>query len=30
MAEVTYDNATCIYPGAERPAVDNLDRKSVV
>ena len=22
MAEVTYDNATCIYPGAERPAVD--------
>jgi multiple sugar transport system ATP-binding protein len=24
MAEVTYDNATCIYPGAERPAVDNL------
>jgi multiple sugar transport system ATP-binding protein len=25
MAEVTYDNATCIYPGAERPAVDGLD-----
>ena len=24
MAEVTYDNATCIYPGADRPAVDNL------
>ena len=24
MAEVTYDNATCIYPGAERPAVDQL------
>src|SRR5213082_1247595 len=24
MAEVTYDSATCIYPGAERPAVDNL------
>jgi multiple sugar transport system ATP-binding protein len=24
MAEVTYDNATCIYPGAERPAVDRL------
>jgi len=24
MAEVTYDNATCIYPGAERPAVDAL------
>ena len=25
MAEVTYDNATCIYPGAERPAVDGLE-----
>ena len=25
MAEVTYDNATCIYPGAERPAVDRLE-----
>jgi multiple sugar transport system ATP-binding protein len=25
MAEVTYDNATCIYPGAERPAVDALE-----
>jgi multiple sugar transport system ATP-binding protein len=24
MAEVTYDNATCIYPGADRPAVDAL------
>src|SRR5580693_5753319 len=24
MAEVTYDSATCIYPGAERPAVDAL------
>ena len=22
MAEVTYDSATCIYPGADRPAVD--------
>ena len=25
MAEVTYDSATCIYPGAERPAVDALN-----
>jgi len=25
MAEVTYDQATCIYPGAERPAVDALN-----
>ena len=25
MAEVTYDSATCIYPGAERPAVDALE-----
>jgi multiple sugar transport system ATP-binding protein len=25
MAEVTYDHATCIYPGAERPAVNALD-----
>ena len=24
MAEVRYENATCIYPGAERPAVDSL------
>src|SRR6266851_1185330 len=24
MAEVRYENATCIYPGAERPAVDAL------
>jgi multiple sugar transport system ATP-binding protein len=24
MSEVTYDSATCIYPGAERPAVDEL------
>jgi multiple sugar transport system ATP-binding protein len=24
MAEVTYDSATCIYPGADRPAVDAL------
>jgi multiple sugar transport system ATP-binding protein len=24
MAEVRYQNATCIYPGAERPAVDAL------
>jgi multiple sugar transport system ATP-binding protein len=24
MAEVTYDDATCIYPGAERPAVNEL------
>jgi multiple sugar transport system ATP-binding protein len=24
MAEVTYDSATCIYPGAERPAVNAL------
>jgi multiple sugar transport system ATP-binding protein len=24
MAEVTYDGATCIYPGADRPAVDAL------
>jgi multiple sugar transport system ATP-binding protein len=24
MAEVKYENATCIYPGAERPAVDSL------
>jgi len=24
MAEVTYDHATCIYPGADRPAVDRL------
>src|SRR5438105_7379046 len=24
MAEVTYDTATCTYPGAERPAVDAL------
>jgi multiple sugar transport system ATP-binding protein len=25
MAEVSYEKATCIYPGAERPAVDALD-----
>ena len=25
MAEVTYEHATCIYPGAERPAVNALD-----
>jgi multiple sugar transport system ATP-binding protein len=25
MAEVTYDSATCIYPGAERPAVNELN-----
>jgi multiple sugar transport system ATP-binding protein len=25
MAEVTYDRATCIYPGAERPAVNALE-----
>src|ERR1700727_1817036 len=25
MAEVTYDHATCIYPGAERPAVNALE-----
>jgi multiple sugar transport system ATP-binding protein len=25
MAEVTYDSATCIYPGADRPAVDRLE-----
>ena len=25
MAEVTYEGATCIYPGAEKPAVDGLD-----
>jgi multiple sugar transport system ATP-binding protein len=25
MAEVTYDQATCIYPGADRPAVDRLE-----
>ncbi len=25
MAEVTYDHATCIYPGADRPAVNALD-----
>src|ERR1035438_7179399 len=25
MAEVTYERATCIYPGAEKPAVDGLD-----
>jgi multiple sugar transport system ATP-binding protein len=25
MAEVTYDHATCIYPGAERPAVNELE-----
>src|SRR2546429_1887879 len=24
MAEVTYDSATCIYPAADRPAVDSL------
>src|SRR5438445_7692081 len=24
MAAVTYDSATCIYPGADRPAVDSL------
>jgi multiple sugar transport system ATP-binding protein len=24
MSEVTYDSATCIYPGADRPAVDAL------
>jgi multiple sugar transport system ATP-binding protein len=24
MAEVRYENATCVYPGAERPAVDAL------
>ena len=24
MAEVSYDSATCIYPGADRPAVDSL------
>src|ERR1039457_4217758 len=25
MAEVTYERATCVYPGAEKPAVDGLD-----
>jgi multiple sugar transport system ATP-binding protein len=25
MAEVTYDQATCIYPGADRPAVNELE-----
>src|SRR3954447_18844702 len=25
MAPVTYEQATCVYPGAERPAVDALD-----
>jgi multiple sugar transport system ATP-binding protein len=25
MAEVSYNRATCIYPGAERPAVNELD-----
>jgi len=25
MAEVTYEGATCFYPGAEKPAVDGLD-----
>src|ERR1700753_1397325 len=25
MAEVTYDHATCIYPGAERPAVNSIE-----
>jgi multiple sugar transport system ATP-binding protein len=25
MAEVRYEQATCVYPGAERPAVDGLD-----
>src|SRR5213592_1684853 len=25
MAEVTYDSAACIYPGADRPAVDRLE-----
>ncbi len=25
MASITYDNATCIYPGTDRPAVDSLD-----
>jgi multiple sugar transport system ATP-binding protein len=25
MATVTYEQATCVYPGAERPAVDALD-----
>jgi multiple sugar transport system ATP-binding protein len=25
MSEVTYDSATCIYPGADRPAVDRLE-----
>ncbi|MGI8614910.1 MAG: ABC transporter ATP-binding protein [Nocardioidaceae bacterium] len=25
MANVIYDSATCIYPGAERPSVDKLD-----
>src|ERR1700760_4427761 len=25
MAEVTYDSATCIYPGADRPAVNALN-----
>jgi multiple sugar transport system ATP-binding protein len=25
MAEVQYDNATCIYPGATAPSVDSLD-----
>jgi multiple sugar transport system ATP-binding protein len=25
MAKVTYESATCIYPGAERPAVDALN-----
>src|SRR5579872_5646179 len=25
MATVTYDDATCIYPGADRPAVDGLN-----
>ncbi|SOD97297.1 ABC transporter ATP-binding protein [Blastococcus haudaquaticus] len=25
MASVTYDRTSCVYPGAERPAVDELD-----
>jgi len=25
MAEVTYDKATCIYPGAETPTIDKID-----
>ena len=24
MASVTFDHATCIYPGAAKPSVDNL------